>query len=209
MAGTDQDITAVLFDFGGVLLQHSDGIDHQAIEGRLGLPPGTLRRCLYVDSRYAEAYVGRCSVEEWLQSVREAMEGAVGPKAEALFRAFQESEHPLNREVIDLVGRLRARYRTGVISNTIPGLVPRLREEFGIAHLFDVLVGSGDLGVAKPEAAIYLHAARELGLPPQRCIFIDDAEPLAEGARRAGMRALRFSSYLQLLADLRSLGVAL
>jgi FMN phosphatase YigB (HAD superfamily) len=50
-----------------------------------------------------------------------------------------------------------------VISNTTDGLEPRLRVEFGIADLFDALVGSGDLGIAKPEPEIYLHTADRLG----------------------------------------------
>ncbi|HEU4759439.1 MAG TPA: HAD family phosphatase [Dehalococcoidia bacterium] len=207
MGGTDHQIAAVLFDFGGVLLQHTDGIDHAAIESRLELAPGTLRRCLYSQSRYAEAFVGACTTDEWLASVRAAMERLAGEKAAALYRAFQEVKHPLNPDVIELVGRLRPRYKTGVISNTIPGLAPRLRNEFGIAEMFDVLVGSGDLRVAKPDAAIYLYAAAELGLAPERCLFIDDAEPLAQGARAVGMRALRFTSCPQLVADLRSAGV--
>ncbi len=207
MQGSNHQIAAVLFDFGGVLLQHTDGIDHAAIESRLDVPAGTLRRCLYLEGRYAEAFVGACTTEEWMASVRAAMERVAGAKAEALYGAFREAEHPLNPEVIDLVERLRPRYLTGVISNTIPGLAPRLREEFRIAHLFDVLVGSGDLGVAKPDAAIYLHAAGELGLPPERCVFIDDAEPLAEGAKAVGMRGLRFRGYVELAAGLRSLGV--
>lgn len=208
MGRGDRRIAAVLFDFGGVILQHMDGIDHRAVESRAGVPPGTLGRCLYQESRYHEAYVGRCTVEEWLESVREAMRRLAGPKAEALYQAFQQAEHPLNGEVLGLVSRLRPRYRTGVISNTIPGLERRLREELGIAHLFDVVVGSGDLGVAKPQPEIYLEAARALNLPPERCVFIDDTEPLAQGARVVGMRGLRFLSLPRLVADLRALGVS-
>jgi HAD superfamily hydrolase (TIGR01509 family) len=106
-----------------------------------------------------------------------------------------------------LVERLRRRYSTGVISNTIPGLEARLRDEFDIAKLFDVMVGSGDLGIAKPGAEIYLRASETLGVAPEECIFIDDTAPLAEAAKAVGMSALHFVSYPQLMTDLSSMGV--
>lgn len=207
MPAGDDSIRAVLFDFGGVLLQHGDGIDHRAIEGRFGLAPGTVMRCLYQESRYADAYVGRCTRQEWLDSVREAITRAAGEQAPALLKAIEEAEHPLNQDVISLVRSLRPRYRTAVVSNTTDGLEPRLRHEFGIADLFDLLVGSGDLGIAKPEAAIYLHAAEKLGVPPPACVFIDDVQRHVDGALAVGMKGFRFVSMPQLLADLRSLGV--
>lgn len=200
-------IEAVLFDFGGVLLQHGDGIDHQPIEERFGLTPGTLMRCLYQEGRYADAYVGRCTREEWWESVRQAIGRAAAEHAPAVLKALEEADHPLNPDVISLVRSLRPRYRTGVVSNTTDGLEPRLRLEFGIADLFDVLVGSGDLGVAKPHPEIYLHTARRLGLPPDTCVFIDDVQRHVDGALAVGMKGLRYASFPQLLNDLRSLGV--
>ncbi|MBI1886547.1 MAG: HAD family phosphatase [Chloroflexi bacterium] len=203
----DQSIQAVLFDFGGVLLQHFDGIDHTAIEERFGLRPGTLRRCREQDSRYAESRLGCCTHEEWLESVRIALRQAVGRFGDAVFQAFMEADRPLNQDVIRLVDRLRPCYRTGVISNATTGLEKRFGDEFGIAHLFDVVVGSGDIGVTKPEREIYLHTADRLGLPPQVCVFVDDVQRHVDGAIAVGMKGFRFVSYPQLLADLRSLGV--
>ncbi len=66
------DVKALFFDFGGVLLQHMDGIDHKAIESRLGLPEKTLYNCLYRESRYLELHVGGCTHDEWIDSVRAA-----------------------------------------------------------------------------------------------------------------------------------------
>lgn len=203
----DHSIRAVLFDFGGVLLQHGDGIDHAAIESRFDLPQGTLRRCREQDSRYAESRLGRCTHEEWLESVRIALRQAVGRLGDAVFQAFLEADRPLNQDVIHLVDGLRPYYRTGVISNATTGLEKRFGDEFGIAHLFDVVVGSGDIGVTKPAAGIYLHAAERLELLAAACVFIDDVQRHVDGALAVGMKGLRFVSFPQLLADLRSLGV--
>jgi FMN phosphatase YigB (HAD superfamily) len=169
------DVKALFFDFGGVLLQHMDGIDHKAIESRLGLPEKTLYNCLYRDSRYLELHVGGCTHDEWVDSVRAAAFKHAGDQAEALMHAWQNAEHPLNPEMMSLVRGLRARgYILGIISNTIPGLEERLRESLPeFIEIFDIRVGSGDLGIAKPTRHLppCLDAA---GVAPEHSVFTDD-----------------------------------
>ena len=208
MAG-NHNISAVLFDFGGVLLQHMDGIDHKAIELRLGLEERTLFRCLYRDSRYMDLQVGKCTHDAWIASVRTAADRLCPDKAGALMAAWQQAERPLNQDMMALVKRLRlADYRTGIVSNTIPGMEERFRQELPqLIPLFDVRVGSGDLGIAKPDPQIYLHAAERLGVAPERCVFTDDVARYAEAARDVGMRGFHFQGYEQFVADLRSVGV--
>jgi len=203
-------IEAILFDFGGVLLQHMDGIDHRAIEARFGLEERTLMRCLYRDSRYIDFQVGKCTFDEWIGSVRQALVNAVGEQTgRELMKAWEQAERPLNPQMIALVGRLRgAGYRTGIISNTIPGLEERLQQQAPhLVPLFDIRIGSGDLGIAKPDPQIYLHAARSLAVPPEHCVFTDDVAKYAEAARDVGMHGFHFQGYEGFVQDLRSVGV--
>ena len=204
------DVKALFFDFGGVLLQHMDGIDHKAIESRLGLPEKTLYNCLYRDSRYFELHVGGCTHDEWVESVRSAAAKHAGDKAEALMLAWQEAEHPLNPDMMALVRGLKARgYLLGIISNTIPGLEERLREglpEF--IELFDIRIGSGDIGIAKPDEGIFRHALDGLGVAPEESVFTDDVRKYAEAASALGMHGFYFTGYPQFAEDIRSLGVA-
>lgn len=210
------EIRAVFFDFGGVLLKFMDGIDHKAIEERLGLEERTLMRCLYRESRYMDFQVGKCTHDEWMASVIDAIGRHCGEKKEAVIEAWENAERPLNWDMLGLVGRLRqADYRTGIISNTIPGMEDRLREldatlepERRLIPIFDVRIGSGDIGIAKPDPAIYLHAANAIGLEPQQCAFTDDVAKYAEAARDVGMQGFYFQGYEQFVADLRSVGVS-
>ncbi len=201
-------VEAIFFDFGGVLQTHMDGIDHKVIEARLGLPEKTLMRILYRDSRYMEYQVAGCTREEWLDSIWKAANEHAGDKAGAVMQAWQEADHPLNQDVMGLARRLQGRYKLGIISNTIPGMEERIRERFPeLIELFDVRIGSGDLGVAKPDPAIFLQATREAGVAPERSVFTDDAHPYAEAAKGLGMHGFHFTGYEQFVADLHSIGV--
>ena len=47
------------------------------------------------------------------------------------------------------------------------------------------------MGCRKPDAAAYRHVSRSIDLPCPRILFFDDAEENVQGARKAGMQALR------------------
>jgi HAD superfamily hydrolase (TIGR01509 family) len=52
------------------------------------------------------------------------------------------------------------------------------------------VVSADEVGRGKPDPSIFLEAARRLGLPPERCVVVEDAPAGVEGARRAGMRSI-------------------
>jgi putative hydrolase of the HAD superfamily len=105
-----------------------------------------------------------------------------------------------------LAAELReAGVKTGILSNMLADMLAKLRAETDWLPLFDVQVYSCDLGLAKPDEAIYARLIEELGVAPSRTLFVDDISANVEGARRAGLQAVLFESEPQLrdyLADL-------
>jgi epoxide hydrolase-like predicted phosphatase len=86
-----------------------------------------------------------------------------------------------------LADELRATgLKVGLLSNSWGNTYPRAR----IDALLDPVVISGEVGLRKPHAAIYELALDRLGLPADRVLFIDDAEPNVLGARTVGLQAL-------------------
>jgi epoxide hydrolase-like predicted phosphatase len=204
----DDEIKAIFFDFGGVLLKTFDGVDHTGIEERFGLEAKSLRLMVYRDSRYTEFQVGGCTYEEWVTSIRAAMDAQVPDRAADVLQAYLESDHELNPEMVGLVRRLHGTYTLGIISNTIPGMEERLRERIpDLIGLFDVRIGSGDVGMAKPDPAIFHQAAKLAGVAPPQCVFTDDYAKHADAAREVGMQAFHFTGYDQFVQDLQSIGV--
>ena len=204
---SNKNIRAIFFDFGGVILKTFDGVDHDAIEAEFGLEAKMLRKCVYRDSRYMDFQVGKCTYGEWADSIREALLKVAGDKTDAIMNAFMDSPRVFNQEMLGLVKRLHGRYTLGIISNTTPGMEERLRERFELVDLFDVRVGSGDLGIAKPDAGIFLHALEVAGVAPEQATFTDDRADFAEAARAVGMHGFHFTEYERFVEDLRSVGV--
>ena len=94
--------------------------------------------------------------------------------------------------VLRVLDDLRTRgTRIGVVSNCLPEDVA-MWETSRLAARVHCAVFSFDVGLAKPDPAIYHEAARRLGLAPEAIVFIGDgADDELVGARQAGIRAFR------------------
>jgi len=78
------------------------------------------------------------------------------------------------------------RYRLGLISNLFPN-EPQWVTEMELAPLFDALIFSCEVGMLKPEPAIYVLCAERMGVEPQQCVFVDDQPTYLAGAKAVGM----------------------
>jgi beta-phosphoglucomutase len=105
----------------------------------------------------------------------------------------------------DWVARLRAAgYRQAIASSAPVANIDAAMTATGLRPHFDALVSADEVGVGKPDPAVFLAAARRLGVPPAACVVVEDAPSGLEGARRAGMRSVgvRSSHHPSLQADL-------
>ena len=68
---------------------------------------------------------------------------------------------------------------------------------------------SGEIGLIKPDIAIYEKHTRDFGLSPAHTLFIDDSLPNVEGARLAGWNAVHFTDPEKLKSDLAAHGIPL
>ena len=109
--------------------------------------------------------------------------------------------------MLDVVRAARATgIRTGLLSNSW-GLD---YERDGWETLFDAVVISGECGMRKPEPAIFLHAAKCIGLRPEQCVFIDDMETNVAAAAACGMTGVHHTEAAQTVATVQDLlGVSL
>ena len=97
--------------------------------------------------------------------------------------------------------------RTGLISNSWG--VDRYPHQM-MDELFDGVVISGLVGIRKPAPEIYAMGAREIGLEPDACVFVDDLPFNLEPAAELGMATVHHTAARETISELeRLLGVAL
>jgi len=114
-----------------------------------------------------------------------------------------------NQPMIDWAARLqRAGIRTGILSNLGDAMEDGVRAHCAWLAAFTHHTFSHRLGIAKPEAAIYLHAAAGLAVPPQQILFIDDREDNIAAARAVGMYAVQYTDHPSFLETMTSSGFA-
>jgi beta-phosphoglucomutase len=107
--------------------------------------------------------------------------------------------------VAEWLERLRGGgFRQALASSAPPANIEVSLEALGLGRYLDAVVSAEEVGHGKPDPAIFLEAARRLGVPPARCVVVEDAPAGLEGARRAGMRSVGLLSdrHSKLEADL-------
>ena len=96
----------------------------------------------------------------------------------------------------------RAGVRTGMLSNSWGA--DRYPHEL-LGELFDAWVISGEVGLRKPDPAIYSLAAERLGLTPHDCVLVDDLPGNLKPARAMGMATVRHTTAEESIPQLEEL----
>lgn len=110
--------------------------------------------------------------------------------------------------LFDLLADLRGQgIKVALATNQQAYRMEFMGSDLGYDHHFDVSFYSCAVGYRKPEAEFYQHAAAELGLPPEQCLFIDDKPENVEAAIGIGMQGevFQFSSLAAGKAELEAL----
>ncbi len=98
-------------------------------------------------------------------------------------------------EQLDTIRRLKAMgIKNAIVTNITPELLEMQKKKvatLGIAELFDLIIYSAELGIHKPNPGIFDHAARQLDVPNNACVFVgDDPDSDVAGALNAGMEVV-------------------
>jgi putative hydrolase of the HAD superfamily len=188
-------LRGLLVDYGGVLTNplpefmadwvKADGIDPDRFAElmRRWLGPDSDRNPVHdlETGRIGAAEFERLLAAELIEQTP-ARPGEADRAAGMLTRMF--SGLRVDASMVDVVRAARAAgVRTGLLSNSW-GLH---YERDGWDTLFDAVVISGEVGLRKPDPAIYALAAQQLDLPPAQIVFVDDLRPNVRAAAAAGM----------------------
>jgi putative hydrolase of the HAD superfamily len=101
----------------------------------------------------------------------------------------------------------RAGIRTGILSNMPDAMEAGLRARHQWIEAFTHNTWSHSLNLAKPEPAIYLHAAEGLRTAPANILFIDDKAENIEAAHAVGMQAIQYTTHAAFVHEMHARGL--
>ncbi len=201
-------IEAVFFDFGGVIGK-LDRDEIRRLESSYGLQENDLLRSIYGIPEWRKAETGRIPDEEWIAAANRTLDEKAGRPVPQLHEEWRQLWHGFDDDVVNLITTLGPRYRVGLISNSTKRLEGELLGPTGLGELFEIVVNSARVGIAKPDTRIYHHAADQMGVEYSACVHIDDLQPNIDGAIEAGFSAIHYEGHFPALEkSLRALGVA-
>lgn len=198
---------AVVFDYGMVL---SGPPASESIEQMLritGLDAPRLNE-LYWANRHAYDEGKLTGLEFWRKLAADAGLTLSTAQTDELAEWDARMWTTENPAMVDWQQRLKERgLKTAILSNMGDNVHERLMSEFDWLKRFDVLVWSYELGIAKPDPAIYRYTLDQLGVAAGEVLFLDDKPANVEAARALGMSALVFSTAEQLREELMEMGL--
>ena len=189
-----KNIRNIVLDLGGVIL----GLDvNRSIEllEQLGFPPEENLDVVFSKHPFFLAYeTGRISTDQFISSMTEVL-GNHTPR-EKIIEAWNAMILGFQQETIDLLKKLRGKYRLFLLSNTNAlhevYYNDLLNKNHGIQNLTDIferVYYSHDLHMRKPDHEIFEHVLNDSRLNNRETLYIDDTEIHVNAARDLGILA--------------------
>jgi putative hydrolase of the HAD superfamily len=180
-------IRGVLFDLGGTLLKVPEPAE---IIASLLEEKGILKDLQEVSSAVTTAeasftgneFIGK---EHWIEWNRRVLSnlgispGRLDLASHIDSNWWLRAKVSLYPDVLPLLNELKSReIKMGGVTNGVSSDLPYLIDDVGLGDYLEVRVSSDLAGRRKPSPRIFLHASKEIGLPPSDILFVGDEEEL-------------------------------
>ena len=206
----------LLFDFGGVLVDLDRARCVQAFE-RLGFDVQHMLGTYKQGGVLQQLERGDTDVAGFCREMRRAAGSHHTPDAD-IVAAWESYLTEVPAERLDMLLKIRRHYPVSVLSNTNVIHWQQACQQFfrykglGIDDFFDHKFLSYEMGVEKPDPAIFHAVVAKMQVPAEDILFLDDSAENCEAARRCGMKAVvapAHSGWLPLFDDDGRLTMAL
>jgi len=198
--------TAVLWDFGGVILS-SPFEAFNRYEHEQGLPKDFIRTVNATNphgnawARLERSELSPAEFDRVFADESEALGHRVpGAAVLGLLSGDVRPEMVALLDRVKAAGHLTACLTNNVVSEGTPS--DRAAEIGAIMVRFDAVVESSKVGVRKPEPRFYEIACELLGVEPHQCVFLDDLGINLKPAAAMGMATIKVLTAEQAIADL-------
>jgi len=197
-------IRHIVFDIGMVLVHYDPNLPFARF-----IPDEQKRRWFFENVCTHDWNIEQDRGRAWEEAEAELI--ARHPDHEENIRNFRKHWHEMVPHAYeDTVAILTALVEQGrdvtMLTNWAKDTFTESRKRFDFLALPRGVTVSGEVGLIKPDPAIYRLHAKNFGLEPAATLFIDDNPANVEGAKTAGWQAVRFEGAEKLRRDLRAYG---
>jgi len=206
MGKNEATVQVIVFDFGGVLMDWDPYYLYSKILGN--------------DRQVVERFFKEVDFFGWNEEQDRGRTFAVAtaeliarfPEYTELIQAYDrrylESIAGAFQPVVEILYALKeAGYRLFGLSNWPAEKFALVRPRYPFFEWFDGLVISGEVGLIKPDKAIFDLLLERAGYPARECLFIDDHDSNIRAARDLGFQTILFQSPQLLEEELRRIGI--
>lgn len=199
------EIRHIVFDIGKVLVHYDPDIPFSRI-----IPDAAERRWFFDNVCTSAWNVEQDRGRSWQEA--EALLIAEHPAHADNIRAFRRHWHEMvpyayEDSVALLEGLIETGHDVTMLTNWAADTFAEARSRFPFLEKPRGVTVSGEIGLIKPDPAIYDHHAARFGIEPTAALFIDDSEKNVEGAQAAGWQAVLFTDARALECDLAARGI--
>ena len=193
-----QNISAIIFDLGGVLIDVDYNKTIRAFE-KLGIENA---RELYSQQSQSDLFnqieCGEISPLDFLTELSKRAQKDLSLLE--IKDAWNAIIGPYNKRIIPLLRSLKKEYKLFVLSNTNSIHIDKANKEWNkisslsMKSFFDKVYLSHEIGDRKPNSSVFKNLCTEQNLKPSETLFIDDSIQHIESAKRMGLKTHHLKS---------------
>lgn len=197
------DIYAVLWDLGGVLVQTDDPTPRSALADRFEMSVQELEHLVFYGESARQAQLGRLTTYEQWEQVGSALH-LTGSELSEVKRQFWAGQR-VDPDLMVFIRGLRPFVRTALVSNAFSDLRQTLSQRWQIADSFDEIIISAEVGVRKPDPRIFRLALERLRVEPWQAVLVDNDPENVASARSLGIQTVQYENNSQVMCDVMNL----
>ncbi|MBF2058180.1 MAG: HAD family phosphatase [Cyanobacterium sp. T60_A2020_053] len=195
------EIEAIIFDLGGVIIDVNMNYPYNFFSQHSSLSADLLVPNL---KQVAFAYeVGKINDDEFINNMQNILDVKYS-KAE-IINIWNGMLGYVPQRLGALLAQIKQDKKTFILSNTNPIHIAEVEQRFAqsitnysFSSLFDKIYYSYEIGLHKPDLAIFEYVIKDQRLKPSTTLFIDDNLANVEGARHCGLKAIHMNPPMSL-----------
>lgn len=198
-----QNIKALLFDLGGIVINIDVRASIAGFAELAGMAIETLQHDFHADALYHDYECGKLTTAQYFRYLQSRL--GIMVSDQQMTEAWNAMLGDLNQDTFEAINQVRTQLPCYAFSNTNTAHKEKLFVSYpDVMDLFNSIYFSCDLGARKPDRIAYQLVAKRLGVEPGKILFFDDSPVNVSGALDAGFQAVHVRSPENLCEILKS-----